>query len=59
MPSWLAAVSLGLGGVALGGVYFGLYGYQYLFLLARSLRNYGQSVDPRDLYHREFEHDIS
>ena len=49
-PGWVAAIGLTGLGLALGGVYRGLYGYQYLLLLVRTWTHLGQTARPAELY---------
>jgi len=58
-PVWVAVVVAGALGVATGARYRGLYGYQYLGLLARSLARFGQTARPSELYDRSPDEDLS
>src|SRR5512136_1119678 len=58
-PVWAAVVVIGLLGIAAGGRYRGLYGYQYLVLLLRSVARLGQTARPEDLYDRPVDQDLS
>lgn len=58
-PVWIAVTVLCLLGVAVGGRYRGLYGYQHLFLLARGLTRLDRSARSESLYNRSFDEDIS
>ncbi|HID63188.1 MAG TPA: hypothetical protein EYP49_10675, partial [Anaerolineae bacterium] len=58
-PVWVAAGVSVVMGVATGGRYRGLYGYQYLRLLARSLTRIGRPVRPSELYDRAPDEDLS
>ena len=44
-PLWVLSLLLSLGGIALGGVYRGLYGYQYIRLLLGTWRKMGRRTD--------------
>lgn len=56
---WVIIVLVGVLGIAVGARYRGLYGYQYLKLLARSLTHLGQVTRPADLYDLRPDEDLS
>jgi hypothetical protein len=56
---WLVVALVSAVGIAVGARYRGLYGYQYLRLLARSLTCIGQVVSPAEIYHRAPDQDLS
>ena len=56
---WLVVALMCTTGVAVGARYRGLYGYQYLRLLARSMARLGQPVKPAELYQRAPDQDLS
>ena len=55
LTGWVMGGVLGVLGIALGGVYRGLYGYQYLLMIFKTWTNLGQQADPERLYERSFE----
>jgi hypothetical protein len=56
---WVAVVVFAVLGIAAGGRYRGLYGYQYVQLLARSLTCLGQTTSPAELYDRAPDEEVS
>lgn len=58
-PVWIAVILFGLLGLAIGARYHGLYGYQYLRLLARTVMSGEQLARPETLYDRRFDDDMS
>ena len=56
---WLAVVAVTLLGVGVGARFRGLYGYQYLALVARSLAQLNKTVKPGELYDRPVDADMS
>jgi len=56
---WVAVALFAVLGIAAGGQYRGLYGYQYVQLLARSLTRLGQVASPAELYDRAPDEEVS
>jgi len=53
LPVWILSAVLGVLGVVAGGVYRGLYGYQYLLMLFRTWTRLGETTNPQALYRQE------
>lgn len=56
---WVAVVAVIILGLVIGARFRGLYGYQYVGLLARSLAQLNRTVQPGELYDRPVEADLS
>lgn len=58
-PVWLAVITVTILGLIIGARFRGLYGYQYLGILARSLTQLNRTVEPAELYDRPIDADLS
>jgi hypothetical protein len=58
-PSWIFVILLGIAGVLAGARFRGIYGYQYLKMLARFMFQRNRVVQPGELYDRDFDEDTS
>ena len=56
---WLAIGLVTLAGIIAGARFRGLYIYQYVWLLLRSLAQLHQTVRPNELYDRPFDQELS
>jgi|GEM_PF-2766281 len=56
---WLTVVAVILLGIVIGARFRGLYGYQYLALLVRSVAQLNKTVQPSELYDRPVDADMS
>jgi hypothetical protein len=56
---WIAVIAVTILGVVIGARFRGLYGYQYLALLARSVAQLNNTVEPAELYDRPVDADLS
>ncbi|GIK42102.1 MAG: hypothetical protein BroJett011_59350 [Chloroflexota bacterium] len=58
-PVWIAVLLFGALGLVIGARYHGLYGYQYIRLLLRTLLSQESVAHPEKLYNRHFDEDMS
>jgi len=56
---WLAIVLISAFGIVAGGIYRGVYGYQYVFMLIRTLLTGTATVHPEALYRRAFNREVT
>jgi hypothetical protein len=56
---WVAVVAVIILGLVIGARFRGLYSYQYVILLARSMAQLNKTVQPGELYDRPVEADLS
>lgn len=56
---WIAVIIVALIGVVAGGRFRGLYGYQYVYFLIRSLTQLNDTVHPHELHDRPVDEDLS
>src|SRR5262245_55406883 len=58
-PVWITVLLFGILGLFIGARYHGLYGYQYLRILIRTVFSKEQLARPEALYDRQFNDDVS